>query len=226
METLKPKIELRKEGNDYVLVVHNCRTMYANVSQPRTNDSGEATEYSCDFLVPKDAEGMEAVKAEIRTLGTQKFGGPGWKCPVLKDGDRTYNDFVEQGGDKDDKMKLAIKGHYVISANTKMRDRSTGALIAPITKGIIYSGCFASAKANIKPYDFTDKQTGSRAYGIKGYLNGVVFKADGEPLGRQAVSLDDLGEAGVSAMAPAAGPDDFSYAPPTNPPAATEPDPW
>lgn len=208
METLKPKIELKKEGNNIILAVHNCRAMYANVNQPRTNDAGQATEYSCDFLVPKDAEGMTAVKDEIRTLGLQKFGGPGWKCPALKDGDKVYNEFVEQGGDKDDKMKSALRGHFVVSMNTKMRDKTTGVLVAPITVGTIYGGCYASAKGNLKPYDFVDKETKARAYGVKCYLSGVMFKADGEPLGRQAISLDDLGEPGVSTAAPAA---DYGY---------------
>lgn len=223
MSTLKPKIEIVTEEKDTVLRVHNCRTMYAHVSAPREDEHGQPFEYSCDLLVPKDAEGIEQVKVEIRNMGSKKFG-TGWKCPVLKDGDRAYADFVDQGGDKDDKMKCLLRGHYIISANTKMKDRNTGRLIPPVTKGSpIYSGCYASAKIKVSPYDFSEQNTGNRVFGIKGYLNGMVFKADGEPLGRPPVSLDDLGDAGTSSMA---APPMEGYEEPPPQDAGSEPDPW
>ena len=215
-----PKVEIIEEGKFVTLKVHNCRTMYAHVAEPRRDKKNIPTGYSCDFLVPKGTPGIEQAKEKVRSMGISAFKGPGWKCPIIKDGDKAYEEFVNGGGDKNDKMKLLWRGHYIISGNSTARDRSTRELIPVPYKGNVYSGCFASAKFNVKDYDFIDDKTGMRCFGIKGYLEGVVFKADGEHLGR-SVTIDDLGEAGVSTQGPA-----DSYREPPTAEQSYEPDPW
>ena len=201
-DTMTPSVELKTEGQSVKLKVLNCRTVYANVTTPRLDDNGVPTEYSCCFLVPKGAQGMEFVKDEIRKLAVARFGGPGWKLPLIKDGDKVYEEHVEKGGDPADKIKNAMRGHYIINANSKLRDKGTNQLVAIKSAGTIYSGCYASAAIEVKPYDFTGKD--GVAKGVKGYLNGVVFKGDGEVLGRPELNLEaELGAAAQSTVAPA-----------------------
>lgn len=78
-------------------------------------------------------------------MAVARFGGPGWKLPLIKDGDKVYEDHVEKGGDPLDRIKTAMRGHYIISANSKLRDKGTNALLPIKTAGTIYSGCYASA---------------------------------------------------------------------------------
>lgn len=194
-------VELKIEGNSVKLKVIKARTIYAHVNAPRQDQNGTPVEYSCSFLVPKNAPGMESVKEEIRKLAIQRFQGPGWKLPLIKDGDKVYAEFVEGGGAKDDLIKNAMRGHYVVSANSKLKNKETGVLTQIPSSGTIYSGCYASAVIEVKPYDFTSSE--GRAMGVKGYLNGVVFKGDGEALGRPPLDLmAELGEAAQSAAAP------------------------
>lgn len=194
-------VELKTEGNSVKLKVLKARTIYAHVNTPRLDQTGLPVEYSCSFLVPKNAPGMEAMKEDIRKLAIQRFQGPGWKLPLIKDGDKVYAEFVEGGGAKDDLIKNAMRGHYVISANSKLKNKETGVLAPILSAGTIYSGCYASAVIEVKPYDFTSSE--GRAMGVKGYLNGVVFKGDGEALGRPALDLAaELGEAATSTIAP------------------------
>lgn len=214
------KIELVEDGKNLILKVHNCRALYAHVNSPRLDKEGKPQEYSMEILVPKTCPGIEDVKTRIRTMGVQKFGGPGWKCPILKDGDKEFERFIEEGGKPDDAMKLLWKGHYIISGNSKMRDRDTGVLIKPLSKGLLYSGCYASAKFNVKSYDFPDDK-GVRCFGVKGYFEGAVFKGDGERLGRFS-SIDDLGDSAESSSQETT--DDYPEPPITG--GATEPDPW
>lgn len=212
---MTPSVELKTEGQSVKLKVLNSRTVYANVTTPRLDDNGTPTEYSCCFLVPKGSQGMESVKDEIRKMAVARFGGPGWKLPLIKDGDKVYDEHVEKGGDPADRIKNAMRGHYIISANSKLRDKSTGTLIAIKSAGNIYSGCYASAVIEVKPYDFQGKD--GAAKGVKGYLNGVVFKGDGEVLGRPELNLEsELGAAAQSAAVPDQGrsaPDDDSDLP-------------
>jgi hypothetical protein len=199
---MTPSVELKTEGQSVKLKVLNCRTVYANISSPRLDKNGTPIEYSCCFLVPKGAQGIDSVKDEIRKLAVARFGGPGWKLPLIKDGDKVYEEFVEKGGDPADRIKNAMRGHYIISANSKLRDKGTSQLVQVKSAGTIYSGCYASAAIEVKPYDFTGED--GVAKGVKGYLNGVVFKGDGEVLGHSELNLEaELGAAAQSTVAPA-----------------------
>ena len=58
--------------------------------------------------------------------------------------------------------------------------------------GVIYSGCYVNAVLGISGYTY-----GKVKKGVKAYLNGVQFVADGERFGADAMSdFDELDEDG------------------------------
>jgi hypothetical protein len=184
--TIAPRATIEEDRGYLKLKIWACRTMYANVNSPREKN-GVLKGFDCTFLLPKTAEGAEGSIKTIREYGAKKFGPRGWKCPLIKDGDKVYAEELETAGGDVSKVSgttLLKQGHWVIEANSSLAR-------PPVAKGVIYSGCYAGAVIGVAPYDFTDQQSQEKVKGVKGYLNGVQFHGDGERLGGGAVNVED-----------------------------------
>lgn len=181
------KVELVKGENGRVtLKIWGARAFYANVNKPRPATANSRGGYDCEFLVPKDAPGaLEAVK-EIMALGTSAFPGSKWKCAIVSNPDKEIAAMEEMGQVPTPSLKQKA-GNWVFKANA-------GIDHPPSVAGTIYSGCYAGAVIGVAKYDVTDKITGAKAIGIKGFLNGAQFHGDGERLGGGTLNvMDELG---------------------------------
>lgn len=176
----KPTARVEETRRGLTLKVWGCRTMYANVNKPRAPKDGKQGGYDCEFLLPKDADGVpEAIKA-IREFGIKTFGKTAWKAAILRDGDKEIQDRLDNGLDVDDVFKLRA-GHFVIRANTGLAN-------PPQVAGTIYSGCYAGAVIGVATFEAPDKSS----RGIKGFLNGCQFQGDGEAFGGNVMNIEEM----------------------------------
>ena len=108
-----------------------------------------------------------------------KAGWPrGFTCS-LKDADAEVNGMGEVLSEKNP----AYKGCYILEANSTRRPVTLNRDKSQVTEddGIIYSGCYVNASLAADGYTFEKVKRG-----VKCYLNGVQFVADGERFGMDA----------------------------------------
>ena len=176
------------------IILRNVRLSYEHIFTPvKFDDNQDQAKYSATFIIPKDHEDLPALKRALFEAGQEEFPADfqpgswpkGYTCG-LKDADKDT--------DSNDEI-LAVKnpdykGCYIIEANSVQRPVAVNRKKAAVTEadGIIYSGCYVNASLGIAGYTY-----GKVKKGVKAYLNGVQFVADGERFGSDALSdFDEL----------------------------------
>lgn len=173
--------------------LRNVRLSYAHIFVPTKFDENQDAKYSATFIIPKDHPDLPAVKRAMFEAGQEEFDAfyegkawpKGYSCS-LKDADVETNGAGEILAVKNP----AYKGCYILEANTTRRPVVVNRNKSAITEddGIIYSGCYVNASLAAAPYTY-----GKIKKGVKCYLNGVQFVADGERFGADATDdFDDL----------------------------------
>ena len=168
------------------VMLRNVRLSYEHIFKPSAFDDTQPPKYSATLIIPKDHPDLPAVKKAYFDAGQEafpsEFTGAGWPrgftCS-LKDADKDVNGSGEILAEK----HPAYKGCYILEANSTRRpqvvNRDKSAIIEE--DGIIYSGCYVNASLATAGYTF-----GKVKKGVKCYLNGIQFVADGERFGADA----------------------------------------
>ena len=176
------------------IMLRNVRLSYEHIFTPVKFDENQDTaKYSATFIIPKDHEDLPMLKRALFEAGQETFPADfkpgswpkGYTCG-LKDAD---ND-ADGNGEILAEKQPAYKGCYIIEANSVNRPIAINRKKAAVTEadGIIYSGCYVNASLGIAGYTY-----GKVKKGVKAYLNGVQFVADGERFGSDALSdFDEL----------------------------------
>lgn len=175
-------------------MLRNVRLSYEHIFTPtKFDDNQETAKYSATFIIPKDHADLPALKRTLFEAGVEEFPADfkpgswpkGYTCG-LKDADKD----TDSNGDILAEKNPDYKGCYIIEANSVNRPVAVNRKKAAVTEadGIIYSGCYVNASLGIAGYTY-----GKVKKGVKAYLNGVQFVADGERFGSDALSdFDEL----------------------------------
>ncbi len=175
------------------VMLHNVRLSYEHIFTPSSFDDSQDAKYSATFIIPKDHADASALRKALFEEGREKyptaFNGKTWPngytC-ALKDGDKD----TDQEGILLSEKNPEYAGCYVLRADSVRRPIAIDRKKAAVTEadGIIYSGCYVNASIGVATYEF-----GKVKKGVKCYLNGVQFNADGERFGADALSdFDEL----------------------------------
>lgn len=172
------------------VILRNVRLSYEHIFQPTAFDDSQDAKYSATFIIPKDHQDLPALKRAMFDAGKESFPSDftgaawpkGYTCS-LKDADKETDGNGELLADK----QPAYKGCYILEANSVRRPIALDRKKSAVTEedGIIYSGCYVNASLGAAGYTF-----GKVKKGVKCYLNGVQFVADGERFGADA--FDDF----------------------------------
>lgn len=170
------------------IMLRNVRLSYEHIFTPSSFDDTQERKYSATFIIPKDHADVAALKTALVDAFEEKFPssrtGKGWPkgftC-ALKDGDTDTNQDGELLKDKNPEYA----GCYVLRADSTRRPVTIDRRKAAVTEadGVIYSGCYVNASLAAAGYEF-----GKVKKGVKCYLNGVQFVADGERFGADAMA--------------------------------------
>lgn len=175
------------------IVLRNVRLSYEHIFNATTFEDGGDAKFSADFIIPKDHPDLPAVKKAMFEAGQEEFPSAfakagkwpkGYTCS-LKDADVE----TDANGELLAEKNPACAGCYVLSANSSKRPVVVNRDKSAITEqdGIVYSGCYVNASLNASGYTF-----GKVKKGVKCYLNGVQFVADGERFGMDAADDFDV----------------------------------
>lgn len=173
--------------------LRNVRLSYEHIFTPTKFDEKSDPKFSATFIVPKDHADLPALRKALYEEGAgqypQAFKGNAWPTGytcALKDADKE----VDSMGQVLSEKNPAYKGCYIVEANSARRPVTVDRKRAAVTEadGVIYSGCYVNASLGVAPYEY-----GKLKKGVKCYLNGVQFVADGERFGTDATDdFDDL----------------------------------
>lgn len=176
--------------------LRNVRLSYEHIFTPSAFDDSQDPKYSATLIIPKDHPDSPAIRRALFDVGAEKwptaFNGKGWPAGytcALKDGDKDKN----QDGVLLSEKNPEYAGAYALKADSTRRPLVIGRRKEALTEadGVIYSGCYVNVSLGVAPYEF-----GKVKKGVKCYLNGVQFVADGERFGSDAMSdFDELDEA-------------------------------
>ena len=173
------------------IMLNNVRLSYEHIFAPSAFDDSQDAKYSAVLIIPKDHPNLAALKRAFMEAGAEKFptlfsGANAWPKGVacaLKDADKDTNASGEVLCEKNPEYK----GAYILTANSSRRPRVVdrdGRSTLDEQDGKVYSGCFINVALGIAGYEF-----GKVKKGVKAYLNGVQFVANGERLGVDAMSM-------------------------------------
>ena len=170
------------------IMLRNVRLSYEHIFTPTKFDDTQEAKYSATFIIPKDHADLAAVKKAMFEAGQEKYPTAftstswpkGFTCS-LKDADTETDNMGEVLAEKNP----AYKGCYILEANSTRRPVVFDRRKAAVTEedSIIYSGCYVNASLNAAGYEY-----GKIKKGVKCYLNGVQFVADGERFGSDATN--------------------------------------
>lgn len=171
------------------IMLRNVRLSYEHIFTPSAFDDNQDAKYSATFIIPKDHADLPAIKRAFFEAGQESFASDftkpgawprGYTCS-LKDADRD----VDGNGVLLAEKRDEYKGCYVLEANSTRRPVAIDRRKAAVTEadGVIYSGCYVNASLAAAGYTY-----GKVKKGVKAYLNGVQFVADGERFGADAMS--------------------------------------
>ncbi|MBR5878467.1 MAG: DUF2815 family protein [Akkermansia sp.] len=174
------------------IILRNVRLSYEHIFTPTKFDESQEAKYSATFILPKNHPDLPAVKKAMLEAGAETFptafNGAGWPrgftCS-LKDADVDTNSSGEVLAERNP----SYAGCYILEANSTRRPVTLDRRKAMVTEddGLIYSGCFVNASLAAAGYEY-----GKVKKGVKCYLNGVQFVADGDRFGSDAT--DDFDE--------------------------------
>lgn len=170
-------------------LVDGVRFSYVNLDEPRSFE-GQEPKYSLTVLIPKgNKEAIAEIKNAIKQAQAEslaKFGGkipPNLRNPI-HDGDELKDNGEEYGPE--------CKGHYFLRASSKAKSQPSRKVQTGIGKmrnadlGEIKSGDYGSVSLNFAGYNVSGNK------GIGAYINGVLKKRDGEPLGGGSTPENDF----------------------------------
>ena len=171
--------------------LNNVRLSYEHIFTPSAFDDSQEAKYSATLIIAKDHPELPKLKKAFLDAGTEKFptlfGGSTWPKGVtcaLKDADKE----TTQSGEVLSEKNPEYANCYVLQANSTRRpgvyDRDKTPLVE--ADGRPYSGCFINVLLGVAGYEF-----GKVKKGVKAYLNGVQFVADGERFGSDAMDAFD-----------------------------------
>lgn len=168
------------------IVLRNVRLSYEHIFTPSSFDDSQDAKYSATLIIPKDHPDIAMLKRALVDVGIEKYPQAfavkswpvGFTC-ALKNADTETN----MQGDILSEANPEYKGCYILKADSTRRPLVVGRKKEAITEedGIIYSGCYINVSLGIATYEF-----GKVKKGVKAYLNGVQFVADGERFGSDA----------------------------------------
>jgi hypothetical protein len=169
------------------IMLRNVRLSYEHIFTATKFQEGQPAKFSATFIIPKDHPDLPMVKKAMLEAGEETFGTAfnakggwprGFTCS-LKDADVEVNGLGEVLSEKNP----AYKGCYILEANSTRRPVVVDRKKAAVTEedGIVYSGCYVNASLAADGYTFEKVKRG-----VKCYLNGVQFVADGERFGADA----------------------------------------
>lgn len=156
--------------------MQNVRLSFPSLFQTATFGGEDTGKYEATFILDKTehAKVIEQVKAAMAQLAKDRLKG---KLPpadklCLKDGD--------------DLDREEFQGKFTIKASTKKRPLVIDSDKTPLVEadGKPYAGCYVNAILSLWAQD---NQFGRR---INAQLDGVQFRADGEPFGDGGISAD------------------------------------
>lgn len=156
--------------------MQNVRLSFPSLFQTATFGGEDTGKYEATFILDKTehAKVIEQVKAAMAQLAKERLKG---KLPpadklCFKDGD--------------DLDREEFQGKMTIKASTKKRPLVIDSDKTPLAEadGKPYAGCYVNAIVTLWPQD---NQYGRR---INAQLDGVQFRADGEPFGDGGISVD------------------------------------
>jgi hypothetical protein len=172
--------------------LNNVRLSYEHIFTPSAFDDSQEAKYSATLIIPKEHAELPKLKKAFLDAGAEKFptlfsGASAWPKGVtcaLKDADKD----TTQSGEILSEKNPEYKNSYILQANSTRRpgvyDRDKTPLVE--ADGKPYSGCYINVLLGIAGYEF-----GKVKKGVKAYLNGVQFVADGERFGSDAVDAFD-----------------------------------
>lgn len=172
------------------IFLNNVRLSYEHIFTPSAFDDSQDAKYSATFIIAKDHPDLPAIKRAMREAGQEMFPSDfkgtewpkGYTCS-LRDADVA----TDSSGTVLSEKNPAYKNCFIVEANSKNRplvlNRNKSALTE--ADGVIYSGCYVNASLNAAGYTY-----GKIKKGVKCYLNGVQFVANGERFG--ADTSDDF----------------------------------
>ena len=175
------------------VMLRNVRLSYEHIFTPSAFDDTQKPKYSATLIIPKDHNDLPALRRALFEAGQEKFpqafAGTTWPTGytcALKDGDKDVN----QDGTLLSEKNPEYAGCFILKADSTNRPLVFGRRKEALTEqdGVIYSGCYINVSAAAAGYEF-----GKVKKGVKCYLNGVQFVADGERFGSDASSdFDEL----------------------------------
>lgn len=166
--------------------LNNVRLSYAHIFKASAFDENQTPKYSADLIIPKDHPDLDELRRKLMDAGKERFPNAftstswptGFTC-ALKDCDKA----TDSNGVLLAEKNPAYKGCYILKSDSIHRPVVVNRNCAAVTEedGVIYSGCYVNVSLAIGGYEF-----GKLKKGVKCYLNGVQFVADGERFGRNA----------------------------------------
>lgn len=175
------------------VMLRNVRLSYEHIFTPSAFDDSQEPKYSATLILPKDHSDVAALRRALFEAGKDKFPqsftGSAWPRGMtcaLKDADKD----TDQEGVLLSEKNPEYGGCYIVKADSTRRPVVIDRKKAAVTEadGVIYSGCYVNVSIAAAGYEF-----GKVKKGVKCYLNGVQFVADGERFGTDAMDdFDDL----------------------------------
>jgi len=157
------------------LMLKNVRLSYANLFEPRENQSGHLR-YSTALLIPKDHPQVKAIKAAINDEGETKFGKK-WASMVKKNGLPLHD--ADEDGKADDNVEY--EGNYYINTSSKRKPQVVDRQVQPILdESEIWSGCFCNVSIAVFAFEVPENK------GVSFGLNNVQLVKEGDRLGGAA----------------------------------------
>lgn len=173
------------------------RLSYVSLTEPRVPKQGGEAKYSATLLIPKSDYATKAdidasIQAAAQAALTKVWGGvrpPQINVPI-HDGDG-----VRQSGEP---YGEECKGHWVITANTKMKPQVVGMdnTYVELAPSDIYSGMYARVTLRFFGYSNSGKK------GVGCGLGNVMKTRDGEALARTASAASDFATVGNAIVQP------------------------
>lgn len=162
--------------------------------------------YGVDFLIPNKSPLVAALTEKAKAVAAAKLPGRAIYIPqpgVLPAANAAQLPFLigDKEADAHDKRepdkkgrKDFMRGHIIFRAKGPNPPRfgkmdPDGKVVDAEAK-MFYRGAWVWANVNFKEYEGTDNRSREKFYGVKAYLNKLVFAGDGERLG--GVGWDDF----------------------------------
>jgi hypothetical protein len=149
----------------------NVRLSYANLFEPRENQSGQLR-YGTAVIIPKSHPQIDELAAAVTTAGEEKFGKK-WAI-MFKKTDPIHDADADGKADEDENYKDC----YYINTSSKRKPQVVDRKVQPILdESEIWSGCMVNLSIAVFPFEVPENK------GVSFGLNNVQLVKEGERLG-------------------------------------------